>query len=125
MTSEMKNLINIIYKYSSAVGVMIFLVILMIGKSNIAIAFAIGLGVAVINSFLSGIILEKVMLGDSKVLKLIFPFTYLARIIGIVIIAIPFMQNLKLISAYMIGFICYFPILIIGWTINRRRGGSS
>lgn len=122
MSVEMKKIINLIIGYGSVFGISIFIIMLIIGEDKLAIIFFLGLLIAILNFILNGIILEKSISSSSKIVKIIFPITYIARISIVVIIALPFIYDLKSISAYMIGFITYFPILILSWKLNK--GGS-
>lgn len=122
MSVEMKQMINLIIKYGSIIGISIFIIMLIIGEDKLAIIFSLGLIIAILNFILNGIILEKSLYSKSKLVKIIFPFSYIARILIVVIVALPFIYDLKLISAYMIGFVMYFPILILSWRL--RKGGD-
>lgn len=122
MSLEMKKIINLIIKYGSVFGISIFIIMFIFGEDKLAIIFSLGLAIAIINFILNGIILEKSIYSSSKIVKVIFPLTYIARISIVVIVALPFIYDLKSISAYMIGFIMYFPILILSWKLSK--GGS-
>ncbi|MBM6860032.1 hypothetical protein H9X78_05920 [Clostridium saudiense] len=122
MSVEMKQMISSIIKYGSIFGISIFIIMLIIGEDKLAIIFSLGLAIAILNFILNGIILEKSISSKSKLMQIIFPLSYIARISIIVIVALPFIYDLKMISTYMIGFITYFPILILSW--NLSKGGS-
>ena len=122
MSVEMRQMISSIIKYGSIFGISIFIIMLIIGEDKLAIIFSLGLAIAILNFILNGIILEKSISSKSKLMHIIFPLSYIARISIIVIVALPFIYDLKMISTYMIGFITYFPILILSW--NLSKGGS-
>lgn len=123
MNRETKSLLKILIKDVILILAIINLILLVIGHAMLAFIFSLGLLVATINFILSGVMLEKTINSKKKIIKYVFPLSYILRIITIIIIAYPFIYNIEKILAYVLGFISFFVVLTITW-LKMQRGVS-
>ena len=123
MNRETKSLLKILIKDVILILAIINLILLVIGHAMLAFIFSLGLLVATINFILSGVMLEKTINSKKKIIKYVFPLSYILRIITVVIIAYPFIYNIEELLAYILGFISFFIMLIITW-LKMQRGVS-
>lgn len=121
MCKEMRILSKVLIKNVILIISAICLFMLIIGQVVLSLVFSLGLIVATINFVLSGVIFEKSIASNKKIIKYIFPLSHIFRITTIVIIAYPFIYNIEELLAYIVGFISFFIILIISW-IKMQRG---
>ena len=123
MNRETKSLLKILIKDVILILAIINLILLVIVHAMLAFIFSLGLLVATINFILSGVMLEKTINSKKKIIKYVFPLSYILRIITIIIIAYPFIYNIEKILAYVLGFISFFVVLTITW-LKMQRGVS-
>ena len=123
MNRETKSLLKILIKDVILILAIINLILLVIGHAMLAFIFSSGLLVATINFILSGVMLEKTINSKKKIIKYVFPLSYILRIITIIIIAYPFIYNIEKLLAYVLGFISFFVVLTITW-LKMQRGVS-
>lgn len=123
MTKEIKVLLKGIIKYDITIGLIFATVIYFILGMKIASIFLLGILISLLNFVFSGIILEKGLINENKIIRVLFPFSFLIRIIIVVAIAVPFMYDAKELLAYIFGFVVHFPILIFSW-IRRQKGSD-
>ena len=123
MNRETKSLLKILIKDVILILAIINLILLVIGHAMLAFIFSLGLLVATINFILSGVMLEKTINSKKRIIKYVFPLSYILRIITIIIIAYPFIYNIEKILAYVLGFISFFVVLTITW-LKMQRGVS-
>lgn len=123
MNRETKSLLKILIKDVILILAIINLILLVIGHAMLAFIFSLGLLVATINFILSGVMLEKTINSKKKIIKYVFPLSYILRIITIIIIAYPFIYNIEKLLAYVLGFIIFFVVLTITW-LKMQRGVS-
>ena len=123
MNRETKSLLKILIKDVILILAIINLILLVIGHAMLAFIFSLGLLVATINFILSGVMLEKTINSKKKIIKYVFPLSYILRIITIIIIAYPFIYNIEKLLAYVLGFISFFVVLTITW-LKMQRGVS-
>lgn len=123
MNREIKSLLRILIKNIMLTLAIIIFATFLIGHAILGVIFSLGLLVATTNFVLSGIIIEKTIKSKKKFVKYIFPFSYILRIIAVVIIAYPFIYNIEELLAYILGFISFFIMLIITW-LKMQRGVS-
>ncbi|WP_300385541.1 ATP synthase subunit I [Clostridium sp.] len=110
MSKEMNNLIRKMIKYDIIGGFIFLLIIFLIFNLKISLIFLLGLIVSLINAIVSGFILENSL---KKGKRLLFFFSFLIRIIFILLIAFPFYSDFKEIVSYVIGYISHFIFLVI------------
>lgn len=123
MTKEVKVLLNGIIKYDITIGLIFATAIYFLLGMKLAYIFLLGILISLLNFVLSGIILEKSLNGENKIIKILFPFSFLIRIVIVVAIAVPFMYDVKELLTYILGFVVHFPILIFSW-IRRQKGSD-
>lgn len=123
MNRETKSLLKILIKDVILILAIINLILLVIGHAMLAFIFSLGLLVATINFILSGVMLEKTINSKKRIIKYVFPLSYILRIITIIIIAYPFIYNIEKLLAYVLGFISFFVVLTITW-LKMQRGVS-
>lgn len=123
MTTEMKLFLKNSVKYDIILGVCISIILFCFFGKNIAFIYFLGLIVSVINFLLSGVILDKNLNSTSRIFKILFPFSYVARIACVAFIAILFAKEVSYLIAYLGGFISHFPIIIFSW-IRRQKGSE-
>ena len=123
MNRETKSLLKILIKDVILILAIINLILLVIGHAILAFIFSLGLLVATINFILSGVMLEKTINSKKRIIKYVFPLSYILRIITIIIIAYPFIYNIEKLLAYVLGFISFFVVLTITW-LKMQRGVS-
>ena len=123
MNRETKSLLKILIKDVILILAIINLILLVIGHAMLAFIFSLGLLVATINFILSGVMLEKTINIKKRIIKYVFPLSYILRIITIIIIAYPFIYNIEKLLAYVLGFISFFVVLTITW-LKMQRGVS-
>lgn len=120
MYKEIKSLMSIIIKQVIVIAFILSLVTVVIGQAILGLIFSLGLLVATINFMLSGIFFNKLMSNKKKIIKYIFPLSYILRVLTVIIIAYPFIYDIKQISSYILGFTSFFIILIISWMKSQR-----
>lgn len=123
MSREIKSLLMILIKNIILILSTIIFFMVLIGHAIWGFIFSLGLLVATINFILSGVIIEKTISSKRKFIKYIFPFSYILRIMTVIIIAYPFIYNIEKLLAYILGFISFFIVLIITW-VKMQRGVS-
>ncbi len=123
MKREIKSLLRILIKNVTLVLAIIIFSTFLAGHVILGFIFSLGLLVATISFVLSGIMIEKTINSKKKFIKYIFPLSYILRIITVIIIAYPFIYNIEKLSAYILGFISFFIVLIITW-LKMQRGVS-
>ena len=120
MCTELKNLINVVIKMIIVITVILALAMAIFGHAVLGFIFFLGLLVATINFILSGILFEKFMNSKKKIINYIFQISHILRIISIIIIAYPFIYNIKQLLSYIFGFTSFIVILIISWMKMQR-----
>ena len=94
---------------------LLFCIVISILSLKLAIVFFIGVIVALLNYVVRAGVIRKFLLGQAWVVVL----SSFGRIILISVIIIPFINDVKLIFAYLIGFLLHY-ISIIYCTIYRK-----
>ena len=84
------------------------------------VAIAIILFLALLNTIASGLILEYSLKNDKKTILIL---SYIIRILIIIIIALPFLNNLIQLITYLIGYILHFAVIIFYW-IKTGKGSD-
>lgn len=123
MTNEMRLFLKNSVKFDIIIGVGISIILCMLLGEVIPIIYFLGLGVSVVNFIVSGIILDKSLNSSSKVFKILFPVSFVIRIVCIAFIGLLFSEKLSYLLAYIGGFISHFPISILSW-IRRQKGSE-
>lgn len=114
----MKRLIGGIFKYDLIAGFIFSVIISIFLTLKIGAIFFLGILIALINFFASGIILEYCILKNKRILLI---SSYFIRISIILMIALIFINKLNTLLAYILGYISHFVLLIIYSLINNER----
>lgn len=94
---------------------LLFSIVISILSLKVAMVFFIGVIVALINYLVRATIIRKFLLGQAWVVVL----SSCVRIILISVVVIPFINDVKLIFAYLIGFLLHY-ISTVYCTIYRK-----
>ena len=94
---------------------LLFSIVISILSLKVAMVFFIGVIVALINYLVRATIIRKFLLGQAWVVVL----SSCVRIILISVVIIPFINDVKLIFAYLIGFLLHY-ISTVYCTIYRK-----
>ena len=94
---------------------LLFCIVISILSLKVAMVFFIGVIVALINYLVRATIIRKFLLGQAWVVVL----SSCVRIILISVVVIPFINDVKLIFAYLIGFLLHY-ISTVYCTIYRK-----
>ena len=117
---EIKNTVNIMIKRSSMFIIISIFLAIVLNEFTIGVAFSLGLTLAIFNFIMSGIILKNLIEKKKQYISMLIILLYIMKISSILLIGCFFIDEFKLIGAYITGIITYFPILIISWIRNRR-----
>lgn len=117
---EIKNTVNIMIKRSSMFVIISIFLAIVLNEFTIGVAFSLGLTLAIFNFIMSGIILKNLIEKKKQYISMLIILLYIMKISSILLIGCFFIDEFKLIGAYITGIITYFPILIISWIRNRR-----
>lgn len=117
---EIKKTVNIMIKRSSMFVIISIFLAIVLNEFTIGVAFSLGLTLAIFNFIMSGIILKNLIEKKKQYISMLIILLYIMKISSILLIGCFFIDEFKLIGAYITGIITYFPILIISWIRNRR-----
>lgn len=116
----MKNIISNMVKYDLIAGFIFVLILYCFFNLKVALIFFLGLMISLINSTINGLVIEYSLVRDKKIL---LPLSYIFRIIAIVLIAIPFLNNLIQLLSYISGYLAHFLLVIIYW-LKKEKGSD-
>lgn len=117
---EIKKTVNIMIKRSSIFVIISIFLAIVLNEYRIGIAFSLGLTLGIFNFIISGVILKNLIDKNNKYTSTLIILLYAMKIISMLLIGCFFINELKLIVAYIIGITTYFPMLILSWFTNRR-----
>lgn len=120
MSREMKNIISNMMKYDLIAGFIFVLILYYFFNLKVALIFFLGLMISLINSTINGLVIEYSLLRDKK---LLLPLSYIFRIIAIVLIATPFLNNLIQLLSYISGYLTHFLLVMIYW-LKKEKGSD-
>ena len=115
----MNKLIFKLVKYDLIAGFIFVLIVSLLINLKVALIFLLGLMISLLNTIASGLILEY-SLSNKKTL---LACSYIIRIATIIIIALPFLNNLIQLMAYLIGYLSHF-IFIVFYSIRTGKGSD-
>lgn len=123
MTKDTRVLLKRSLKYDIIAGLILSSTICLFGRIDIASIYLFGIILASINFCTSGYILDKYLniSKASTIVKILLPFSYIARVFIIALVALIFINDLTYLLAYLCGFISHFPILAISYIRNRKE----
>ena len=117
MSREMKNTISNMIKYDLIAGFIFVLILSLFFNLKVALIFFLGL---MINTSVNGLVIEYSLLKDKKIL---LPLSYVFRIIAIILIALPFLNNLIQLLSYISGYLTHFLLVVIYW-LKKEKGSD-
>lgn len=121
MPKDLKKLVESVTKNDLISGISLFLILVLLGQYKIGYILLIGLIVSMINFIISSIITNKFLNNPKKSRAIVFPLSYLIRVIIIVAIAVVFSNKISNLLAFLIGFFIHYLILVIT-TIKSKEG---
>ncbi|MDU5106615.1 MULTISPECIES: ATP synthase subunit I [unclassified Clostridium] len=120
MSREMKNTISNMIKYDLIAGFIFVLILSLFFNLKVALIFFLGLMISLINTSVNGLVIEYSLLKDKKIL---LPLSYVFRIIAIILIALPFLNNLIQLLSYISGYLTHFLLVVIYW-LKKEKGSD-
>ncbi|MGL5351720.1 MAG: ATP synthase subunit I [Clostridium sp.] len=121
MSKEVNKFLNEMIKYDLYAGIIISLILSITVTTKFSVIYFIGIIVSMVNFFVSGKITKNRL--EKKRGGMLFSVSYLVRLIIVVVVAIPFMDELLNLIAYLVGFLSHFVVLTIYW-IKSQKGSD-
>lgn len=119
MSKEMNKLLHHMIKYDLGSGILISLLIVLSSSFLNAMIYFLGIIVGMLNFICSYYVTDKFLLKEGSGAAITL-FITIFRIMFVVIVAIPLVNNLKFIALYMSGFISHLIILSISCIIKNK-----
>lgn len=119
MSKEMNRLLKNTIKYDFVSGILISLLIVLSSSFLNAMIYFLGILVGMLNFSCSYYVTNRFLFKDGSN-GAIALFITILRIMFVVIIAIPMVNNLKFIALYMAGFISHLIILSISCILKNK-----
>ena len=116
----MNNIISKMIKYDLIAGFIFVLILSLFFNLKVASIFFLGLIVSLINTIANGLIIEYSFKNDKKALLAI---SYLFRITIIILIALPFLNNLIQLLSYISGYLSHFVFVVFYW-MKKGKGSD-
>lgn len=123
MTKDLSIVVKTVARNDLIGGIVLFLILLLLGQCKIGLILLVGTIVSMINFILSAIVTNKFLNEVKKSKSILFPMSYLARIVSIVAIAVVFSNKTSYLLAFLIGFFIHYIILVIT-TIKIQKGSE-
>lgn len=123
MTKDLSIIVKTVARNDLIGGVVLFLILLLLDQSKIGAILLVGAIVSMINFIVSAIVTNKFLNEAKKSKSILFPMSYLIRIVSIVAIAVVFSNKTSYLLAYLIGFFIHYIILVIT-TIKIQKGSE-
>lgn len=120
MSKEMKRLLFNTARYDLYGGIIFSLILFSSINWTFATIYFLGLMVALINFIVSGKVLEYLLSSNKGIL---LPVSYTLRILIIILLAVPFFNNLYQLIAYLVGYLSHFLFLIFSW-VKHEKGSD-
>ncbi|MDV4151590.1 hypothetical protein R0131_12195 [Clostridium sp. AL.422] len=117
MSKEMKNAIYNMLKYDLVAGFIFVLILSKLFNLKVALIFFLGLIVSFINTSVNGLIIEYSLLKGKGIL---LSLSYIVRIMIIILIAVPFINDLFQLLSYISGYLTHFLFVVIYWVKNGK-----
>lgn len=121
MPKDLKKIVESVTKTDLISGISLFLILVLLGLYKIGYILLIGLIVSMTNFIISSIIINKFLNNPKRNKAIVFPLSYLIRIISIVAIAVVFSNKINNLLAFLMGFFIHYLILVIT-TIRIKEG---
>lgn len=120
MSREMNNIISKMIKYDLIAGFIFVLILSPVFNIKVALIFFLGLIVSLINTIANGLIIEYSFKNDKSTLLAI---SYFIRIAIIILIALPFLNNLIQLLSYILGYVSHFVFVVFYW-MKKGKGSD-
>lgn len=119
MSKDMNKLLQQTIKYDLGSGLLIALLIVLSSSFLNAMMYFLGIIVGMLNFVCSYYVTTKMLFegGARSVLAVLITFF---RILAVVIIAIPLMNNLRFVVLYVVGFISHLVVLGISCMLKNK-----
>ena len=113
MTKDLSIIVKTVARNDLIGGIVLFLILLLLGQCKIGGILLVGTIVSMINFVVSAIVTNKFLNEAKKSKAILFPMSYLIRIVSIVAIAVVFSNKTSYLLAFLIGFFIHYIILVI------------
>ena len=123
MTKDLNIIVKSVAKNDLISGIILFLILVLLGQYKIGAILLVGSIVSMINFDVSAIVTNKFLNELQKNKTILFPMSYLIRIVSIVAIAVVFSNKISYLLAFLIGFFIHYIILVIT-TIKVQKGSE-
>ena len=123
MTKELNIIVKSVAKNDLISGIILFLILVLLGQYKIGAILLVGAIVSMINFIVSAIVTNGFLNKPQKNKTILFPMSYLIRIVSIVAIAVVFSNKISYLLAFLIGFIIHYIMLVIT-TIKVQKGSE-
>ena len=123
MAKDLNEIVKSVAKNDLIIGIILVLILVLLGQYNIGVILLIGLIVSMLNFIVSAIITSMYLSKLKKNKAILFPLSYLIRIVIIVAIAVVFSNRIENLLAFLLGFIIHYVILGIT-TIKVQKGSG-
>ena len=123
MAKDLNEIVKSVAKNDLIIGIILVLILVLLGQYNIGVILLIGLIVSMINFIISAIITNKFINNPKKNKAILYPLSYLMRIITIVFIAVIFSNKIINLLVFLLGFFIHYIILVIT-TIKVQKGSE-
>ena len=123
MTEDLNKIVKSVAKNDLISGIILFLILVLLGQYKIGAILLVGSIVSMINFVVSAIVTNKFLNKPQKIKAILFPVSYLIRIVSIVAIAVVFSNKISYLLAFLIGFFIHYIILVIT-TIKVQKGSE-
>ncbi|WP_326511669.1 hypothetical protein [Clostridium intestinale] len=117
MDKSLKELLVKNFRFTTIIVLVVTVLLLPLLGIKIAFAYFIGAILGLINFMSSGIIMGKYFLKKPILINI----GYILRILLIILVAIPFTNDLIMFLAYLGGFISHHICLIFYWIFIKER----
>lgn len=118
MSKEVNKFLNGMIKYDLYGGIILSLILSILITTKFSIIYFVGIMVSLVNFLVSGKIIKNKLI--EKKGGLLFQISYIIRILIVVGLAVPFMNQLINLIAYITGYLSHFVILIIYWVKSQK-----
>ena len=123
MAKDLKFIVKSVASNDFITGVVLFLLLALVGKCKIGLILFLGLIISMLNFIISAKITEKFIKNKKKNKAILYPLSYLMRIITIVFIAVIFSNKIINLLVFLLGFFIHYIILVIT-TIKVQKGSE-
>ena len=123
MAKDLKFIVKSVASNDFITGVVLFLLLALVGKCKIGLILFLGLIISMLNFIISAKITEKFINNTKKNKAILYPLSYLMRIITIVFIAVIFSNKIINLLVFLLGFFIHYIILVIT-TIKVQKGSE-